>query len=179
MSIRVLTKNKSLAILLTLEAKRKGFCEESDPSILFVDLDTATPPRYAAGVPVVGLSADSQRLSDHEHSGFAALLRLPFSVKDFADILPRLRGKSQIDAPRCVDGILWLEGQRIPLCATEAALFDLLYRNRHRTVTLTELTDLLGDSAKHTNKVAVYLYRLRRKLSADGISRIRTVRGEG
>ena len=62
---------------------------------------------------------------------------------------------------------------------TEATLLDLLYQNRGNTVTEAALAALLGDSAAHTNTLAVYLYRLRRKLCADGVNRILTVRGIG
>ena len=61
----------------------------------------------------------------------------------------------------------------------EQAVLSLLYENRDRVVTTEEISSLVGESAENSNAVAVYLYRLRRKLEADGQKRIRTVRGVG
>ena len=56
---------------------------------------------------------------------------------------------------------------------------NLLYENRSRTVQTREIEAILGEQAEKSNAVAVYLYRLRRKLEQDGVTRIRTVRGVG
>jgi DNA-binding response OmpR family regulator len=73
----------------------------------------------------------------------------------------------------------WLSGKKLRFSKTEQALLSLLYQNRHRTVSMNEISATIGESAANSNAAAVYLYRLRRKLEADGITRIRTVRGVG
>ena len=176
MSIRILTQSKPLAAILRLEALRQGFREEGDPSILFVDLDTAALPSDTDGAFAVVLSADKSRLFGHGDSSPFFALSLPFSVREFEEILHRWRTKSKKSALQADAADVWLNGRRISLSPTERTLFELLYQNRHRTVSEAEVAALLGNSATHTNTPAVYLYRLRRKLCADGINRIKTVR---
>ena len=179
MSIRILTKDPMLKAMLLLEAKRQGFREEGEPSILLADLDTATLPADASGAFTVLLSADPAKLTALAQATPHALLSLPFSVRDFEDILHRYGGNVK-KASLCREADCYrLNGKRVALSATESALLDLLYQHRDRTVSEAELTALLGDSATRTNTLAVYLYRLRRKLCADGVNRIRTVHGLG
>lgn len=179
MSIRILTKDPTLRAMLRLESIRQGFREEGDPSILLTDLDTAAPPNDAEGAFTVLLSADPARLAAFAKSTPYAVLSLPFSVRDFENILYRYGGNVK-KASLCkeADGYR-LNGKKVALSRTEATLLDLLYQNRGNTVTEAALAALLGDSAAHTNTLAVYLYRLRRKLCADGVNRILTVRGIG
>jgi DNA-binding response OmpR family regulator len=73
----------------------------------------------------------------------------------------------------------WLSGRKLSFSKTEQRVLDLLYENRVRTVDVREIEAILGDQAKNSNAVAVYLYRLRRKLEQDGVMRIRTERGVG
>lgn len=179
MSIRVISKSKTLAAMLTLEARRQGFAEAGEPSILFVDLDTAQRPARPDGTPTVLLTCDPTQAEAMRDDTVLGVLSLPFSVREFGDILHRSGGKFQNTSLRLAGNTLWLEGERISLSATEAALLALLYKHRDRTVTEAELKTVLGEGAERANTLAVYMYRLRRKLCADGMQRIRTVRGEG
>ncbi|MBQ8357922.1 MAG: winged helix-turn-helix domain-containing protein [Clostridia bacterium] len=181
MSILIQVTDPVLARMLLLEAKRQGFREEDTPSLHIIDLDRFPPPTGAKqGVTVIGLSADPTSLSPAERTGVAGLLTLPFSVREFEAVLRCIRPSLHVDRVIPIDGNrLMLGGRTITLSATERRLFDLLYENRHRLVTESELRAALGESAMHTNTPAVYLYRLRKKLCADGVSRIRTVRGKG
>lgn len=179
MSIRIFTKNKTLAATLRLEALRRGFCEEGEPSILFADLDTAPVPTDVGDNIAILLSSDPERLAPYRDHGTFDVMHLPFSVRDFADILHRYGTKSQKRDLQKSNGAFWLNGRRLELSPTENAILELLYEKRGQTVSDGELSALLGSSAERTNTAAVYLYRLRRKLCADGINRIRTLRGRG
>ena len=109
----------------------------------------------------------------------AALLSLPFSARAFDATLQRLFPRHADCFLICDPQELLLDGMKIRLSKTEAALFALLYENRDRVVSDAEIATVLGDSATKANTPAVYLYRLRQKLCADGKERIHTVRGKG
>lgn len=177
--ITLLIKDSTLARMLYLEAKRQGFREEGDPSVIFVDLDHVTAPAAPPKrTTVVGICAAPEQLTDRQRQSVGAILSLPFSVTQLEQLL-RHPPKERVNTPvREGQRLLW-GNKSIPLSATECKLFDLLYENRHRTVTEAELRAVLGDSADRTNTLAVYLYRLRRKLGAEGALCIRTVRGKG
>lgn len=179
MSIQIFTQNKHLATMLLLEARRQGFRSEGEPSLILLDLDTATLPKQIGDAPIIAFSADPVRLADCSSIGFWGLCPLPFSVRKFEEILHRSGGISKKSVLRQAEDDLWLNGRKISLSATEARLFELLYHNRDRVVTNAELNGVLGQSAQSTNTLSVYLYRLRRKLCTDGAIRIQTVRGLG
>ena len=181
MRLVISSANPILARMLYLEAKRLLLPDETAQVTLFLwDLDTpdptVTPPM---GAICVGFSAHTDAVGGAVREGLSALLSLPFSAREFdstvAALLPREGRGLRIAA----DGTVLLNGKAVRLSRTEAALFSLLYRNRHRVVTGAEIDALLGESATKANAAAVYLYRVRRKLCADGKERIRTVRGKG
>ena len=178
MSITVQIADPALARMCMLEAKRHGFCEGRDPALILVDLDHFDPPTNESEALIIGLSADPSTLPITRSSGVYDVLSLPFSVREFEEILYRY----QKNKKKCVitqENDRWLiNGRALPLSQGEARLFALLYRNRDRLVSDTELQMALGDSATRTNTVAVYLYRLRRKLKNTGVQ-IRTVRQKG
>ena len=177
MSIQILTENPVLATMLKLELKRQGRADDRS-ALVFVDLDTVPLPRTASKGTLILLSSDAARLAAYEDTA-PGLLPLPLSVAELETLLDRLDNAAPQTPLRLEENALWLNGQHIALSATEAALIALLYRNRDRVVTEDELNAVLGESAARTNTLAVYLYRLRRKLCADGLTRIRTVRGQG
>ena len=179
MSICVLTQNKTLASMLRLEAKRRGFAEEGEPSIRFVDLDTAQMPATPNGIPTVLLSSTPTRVDTAALEDALGLLALPFSVEELGALLAGRDTRRGHESFRLVGNTLWLDGKQISLSGTEALLLELLHRHRARTVSEAELNAVLSESAAHTNTLAVYLYRLRRKLCTDGVQRIRTERGKG
>ena len=179
MSICVLTQNATLAVMLRLEARRRGFAEEGEPSIRFVDLDTAQAPTAPDGIPTVLLSATPTQVDVTPWEDALGLLPLPFSAEELGAILAGRDTQRKRGSFRLVGNTLWLDGKQISLSDTEALLLELLYRHRARTVSEAELNAVLGESASRTNTLAVFLYRLRRKLCADGVQRIRTERGKG
>jgi hypothetical protein len=178
MSIRIQVRDPALARMLLLEAMRHGFRESEGPDILFIDLDAYPPLPLRDGI-TVGLSADPSSLSDEIRSGKIPVLSLPFSVSELEEILYRLQDMRERPLVERWNGRVLLRGEEVPLSDTERRLFDLLYDNRSRMVSDAELNAVLGDSASHTNTLSVYLYRLRRKLCADGVVRIRRSRGKG
>ena len=74
---------------------------------------------------------------------------------------------------------LWLSGKKLHFSRIEQQILTRLTQSDHRVVEIAEIASIIGQGAENSNAVAVYLYRLRRKLEADGITRIRTVRGVG
>ena len=177
MSITVQIEDPTLARICTLEAKRCGFCEGREPSLIITDLDHLPPP-LADGTLVIGISARPERLSSSQRAGVFAVLSLPFSVREFEEILCRFRKNDTTCVVFAENGRLWVNGKQLSLSKKEQSLFELLYRNRDRVVSDAEMRSVLGDEAAKTNTVAVYLYRLRRKLSPVGI-KLRTVRKTG
>lgn len=181
MKLVISSRSPRLSRMLYLEAKRCALAENATDGTLFLlDLDhpdPAVPP--PTGAVCVGFSEDPTAVDEAARAALVALLPLPFSVRAFDETLEAL-------FPRVGTGLLIvgedavvLGGKRIRFSKTEAALFALLYGNRDRAVTAAEIATVLGDSAKDTNTAAVYLYRLRQKLCADGKQRIRTLRGTG
>lgn len=170
-----------LSRTLYLEAKRLLLLDACPDATLFlVDLDHPDPAVTPdTGAVCVGFSAAPAALSASSRATLSALLSLPFSAKEFGKTLSALFPRRADCFLICSPQSLLLGGESIRLSKTEAALFSLLYENRDRVVSDAEIAAVLGESAQKTNTAAVYLYRLRRKLSADGRERIRTVRGEG
>lgn len=174
MSFAVFSSDVTLARMLQLEAKRCGFFEESPEKarVWLVDLDHPLS-RNQQGTPLVqiGFSSNPDDVKEQERRALYALLTLPLSVRDLAQVLSR-------DLP-VADGVSLSEGKKPQLSKVEQKLLTLLCENRHRTVSTRELADAIGESAENSNAIAVYFYRLRRKLEADGRRRIQTVRGKG
>ena len=178
MSIQIQAEDPVLARMLLLEAKRHGFPESEGTDILFIDLDHFPPRPLKDGI-TVGISTDPDALPSELRTGRIPVLSLPFSVLEFEKILYRARDLRPKPLVERWNGKVLLGGVEVPLSTTERRLFDLLYDSRPRTVSDAELNAVLGDSAAHTNTLSVYLYRLRRKLCADGVVRIRRWRGKG
>ena len=180
MNLIISSADPFLARTLLLEAKRLSLDAAADISLLLLDLDhpnpTVTPP---TGAMCVGFTAAPDALSPKARAGLSALLSLPFSVKEFDHAMARLLPRLPESLLICGTGELLLRGKRIHLSPREAALFALLYENRDRAVSEAEVAAALGESAAISNTPAVYLYRLRKKLSADGVLRIRTLRQKG
>ena len=181
MKLVISTADPLLSRMLYLEAKRLSLdAAAPDATLMLLDLDhpdSATPRQ--TGAVCVGFSTSPAAISDTVRATLAALLSLPFSAREFDQTLEALFPRHAEQLLICDEKTLVLGGRQIRFSPTEAALFFLLYENRDRVVSEAEIATVLGDSAKQTNTPAVYLYRLRRKLSADGKERIRTVRGKG
>ena len=167
--------------MLVLEAKRCGL-EEAEPahaSVWLVDLDHPVPLPKEQGMALqIGLCERPQELKNATRAGLCALLSLPFSARELSALLHRRESAGAGELLREGEA-LWLSGKRLSFSKTEQRVLELLYENRARVVGAQEIEAILGEQAVKSNAVAVYLYRLRRKLEQDGVTRIRTVRGVG
>ena len=141
------------------------------PLFLAVIREGEAVPQPPAGAISIAFAQDPRA-----ELPFDAVLSLPFSVSDLERTLHSLLCTKR-PFVQLARGKILLGGQEIPLSPTEQRLFDLLFQNRHRVVKSNELEAALGSTAG--GALSVYLYRLRRKLSRDGILRIATVRGVG
>ena len=181
MSVAVFSRNAALARMLLLEAKRGGL-REAPPAtarVWLVDLDALPTLPTVGHAPLrVGFSTNPTEAKNATRLGLYALLELPFCARELNELLHRLttvpRGKLIREGEA-----LWLGEKKLHFSKTEQRILDLLLKNASRTVSVQEVEAILGEQAVNSNAAAVYLYRLRRKLEQDGITRIRTVRGAG
>ncbi len=167
--------------MLLLEAKRCGL-QESDPvqaRVWLIDLDHPAPLPKGASAPLqIGFSARLEDVKNSTRSGVYAVLELPFSAQELGAILHR-RERAPVGALLREGETFWLAGKKLSFSKAEQKVLQLLVENPTRVVSAQEIEAILGDQAVKSNAVAVYLYRLRRKLEQDGVTRIRTVRGAG
>ncbi len=181
MTVAVFSQDSVTARMLLLEAKRCGLqvAEAQEAHVWLLDLD-ALPrlPKGASAPMQIGFCQRPDDLPRSTREGLYALLTLPFSARELDAVLHR-SAATPTHVLQSKGEEFWLSGKRLRFSKTEQALLSLLYQNKHRVVKIEELSDLIGESAVNSNATAVYLYRLRRKLEADGITRIRTVRGVG
>ena len=181
MSVAVFSRDAVLSQMLLLEALRCGL-QEAAPELArvwLIDLDHPAPlPRGECAPLQIGFSAYPEKVKNTTRSGLYALLELPFSARELSAILHRRESAPQGALLREGEA-LWLSGKKLAFSATEQKVLDLLYENRARIVSAQEIEAILGEQAEKSNAVAVYLYRLRRKLEQDGVMRIRTERGAG
>ena len=177
MSVAVVSADAVTARMLLLEAKRCGFCEKplEEARVWLVDLDHPVKKKIRVAAPIcIGFCMAPDALDDAERENFVAVLPVPFRVTELSAVL-----RQYLHAFALTSEEEMAHSKRLHFSKTENALLALLYENRDRVVTIEELSLLIGQSAENSNAVAVYLYRLRRKLEADGHRRIRTVRGVG
>lgn len=176
--ISVLGTDPILCRMLTLEAARGGFSltTPEDARLWLLDLDH--PPRplpQSKSAYVVGFSASIIRTARADF-----VLPLPYPTKELQQILATLLSHSDAPyRPRHLPGALLIGERKIRLSPTEERLFLLLSENRGKTVPEQALLAALKDSIATTNVLQVHIHRLRRKLSIDGTSYIRAVRGVG
>ena len=181
MSVAVFSRNETLSRMLLLEAKRCGLREEAPAAarVWLLDLDALPSLPSVGHEPLrVGFSTHPQESKKATRLGLYALLELPFSARERDELLHRHatlpHGKLVYEGET-----IWLGEKKLHFSKTEQKILDLLLKNASRTVSVQEVELVLGEKAENSNAVAVYLYRLRRKLEQDGITRIRTVRGVG
>ena len=75
------------------------------------------------------------------------------------------------------DEVTLSDGKCIPLGPKEFAVLSLLWRRRGEAVSREEISREIGEST--ANKVDVYVCMLRKKLEAEDLRYIKTVRGRG
>lgn len=101
---------------------------------------------------------------------WAAIPTRPASV-------PAPKSETRLPLLTVQDGIVIIEGKKIPMTPAECAVLECLYARRGEAVTRNELAALLGGGG---NSVEVYICKLRAKLEKPlGRRLILTVRGIG
>lgn len=176
--IAILSTDPILSRMLTLEAKRGGFSltAPDTASLWLLDLDHLPRPLPARGQAyVIGFSAEEA------HTAHVDLLfPLPYPTDTLQGTLQTYANTGKNDTVlRHLPGVALVGTKRVPLSPAEESIFLLLLRHCGETVSEKELLAALGDSTATTNVLQVHIYRLRRKLSPDGASYIRAVRGQG
>ena len=164
--------------MLELVAKRCGLSVSSPESaqVWLLDLDhLPTLPRQESAPVRIGFSSHEGQAPDMV---LDALLPRPFPAQSLEALL-RDREGSRGSALHREGESLWLSGKKLHFSRIEQQILTRLTQSDHRVVEIAEIASIIGQGAENSNAVAVYLYRLRRKLEADGITRIRTVRGVG
>ncbi len=171
--IAIFTDNPILGRMLTLEVTRHGFSLTTPDKarILLVDFDC--PPKHVPskkeGVTLIGFSA--QNCEKHRAD---LLLPLPYPSKELGEALYRYTSARQEGTASTA-----LREVGKHLSPAEEKIFKLLLEKQGQTVTKEELQALLSESEASSNVLSVHIYRLRQKLSGDGASYIRAVRGIG
>ena len=170
--IAILTENPILARMLTLEVTRLGFSLSTPDNAGVLMLDFDRPPRYTPpkkeGVTVIGFSAKSNR---HRAD---IVLPLPYSSRQLCEVLCQYKSV-KIDDTKAAAA----KTKHTRLSPAEAKIFGLLLENEGQTVTKEALQALFPEGEASSNVLSVHIYRLRQKLSSDGVSYIRAVRGVG
>ena len=181
MSVAVFSRDAELARILLLEATRCGLRESAPEQarVWLIDLDRAPSLPVGEVAPLqIGFSSHPEEVKPATRAGLYALLSLPFSARELSALLHRRESVPERGV-LCEGDAFWFAGKKLSFSRTEQSVLKLLYENRSRAVSAGEIEAILGEQAEKSNAVAVYLYRLRRKLEQDGVTRIRTVRGVG
>ena len=176
--IAILSTDPLLSRMLTLEIARAGLTlsTPTDATLWLFDLDH--PPRplpqkkdcYTIGF---SLTREADNRAD-------AVLPLPYSTRELQEILlqfriatPKSGGMGHLPHAAIIDG------NKIRLSPAEERIFELLLAANGQVVPTKTLQEALADGSTDSNVLQVHISRLRRKLTADGASRIRAVRGVG
>lgn len=166
--IAILTKDPLLGRMLLLELERGGFSLSSPQEATVLLCDSA--PQTPSAAVVIGFG-DAGHFPTADH-----VLPLPYDTESLQALL---RTYHDVNALHPIRGGVLLCGRRISLSPTEERLFALLWQHRGEVVTTECLQGALRDEEVKSNLLQALLYRLRKKLSPDGVSRIRSLRGRG
>jgi len=176
--IAILSTDPLLAHMLALEVTHSGLslCHAEHAALWLLDLDH--PPRplpKAKDCYTVGFSAIRQSDSRAD-----TMLPLPYSTKELQALLLQFRigtqfgeGIGHLPHAAVIDGI------KIRLSPAEERIFQALLAAHGQVVSAAALQAALAEGSTQSNVLQVHISRLRRKLTANGASRIRAVRGVG
>jgi len=175
MRVAILSSDARLARMLELEIKLGGHtpCAPNRADVLLLDLDHPAKHTKTQNTALrIGLSSAQARTD----ASLFACLSLPFSARELQQTLRTL---TPFSPPRTVvktDTALLLDGTPLSLSTTERRLLECLLAHKDAVAPEDALRACLGEGADIANKLAVYIYRLRRKV---GAVHIRRVRGKG
>ena len=180
-SLCILTRDIPFAefIRLTLDEHipQITVCENAaalpEADAYIVDLDTAEMP--VTGKPVLLCGWGRER-----PEGAVLWAERPFRPARLRALLG-LTSDTMTECPTPAPDrqAVWLSGREIPLSDCEYRLFCLLYEAGGRYVPRSELHEKIWHGEGDDGVVNVYIHYLRRKLEADGHTRLRSARGRG
>lgn len=176
--IAILSTDPILSRMLTLEAARGGFSLAAPEQARLWLWDLDHPPRGLSPDREAYVIGFTKEKADDARADF--IFTLPYPTKDLQALLCAFAYKNEAKtALRHLPGIALVGEKKVHLSPTEERLFTLLLDRQGEVVAEEELLRALGDSTATANVLQVHIYRLRRKLSGDGASYIRAVRGKG
>ena len=176
--IAILSTDPLLSHMLTLEISRAGLSVSApmDATLWLLDLDH--PPRplpKRKECYTIGFS-----LTKETDSRVDTVLPLPYSTRELQEILLQFRvGSLWNEGLGHLPRAAIIDGNKIRLSPAEERIFELLLAANGQVVPTKTLLKALADGSTDSNVLQVHISRLRRKLTADGASRIRAVRGVG
>lgn len=174
--IAILTTDPILARMLTLEAARADIpvTAPDEARVWLLDLDHPSRTPKSGDAYVIGFTARESTASSADLT-----LPLPYPSAKLRQVL-KAYFAPQGDSPlRHLPGIALVGEVRVHLSPAEERLFALLLAHRGTTVPTEDLLAALPESEAKTNVLQVHMCRLRRKLSLNGASPLRAVRGVG
>lgn len=176
--IAILSTDSLLAHMLSLETMRGELplCDAANATLWLLDLDH--PPRpLPKGTPCYTVGFSATRESD---SRADTVLPLPYSTKELQELFLQFRiGTAMGDSIGHLPRAAVINGDKIRLSPAEERIFETLLAAQGQVVPTALLQNALADASTDSNVLQVHISRLRRKLTADGASRIRAVRGVG
>lgn len=175
--IAILGTDPILSRMLTLEAERGGFPISTPEAAKIWLLDLDHPPRplpQNREAYVVGFTRDTAVGTRADHT-----FTLPYPTQELQALFDAFMNGNRDARLRHLPGIALVGERKVHLSPAEERLYALLLERQGEIVPEKDLLKALGESTAATNVLQVHIYRLRRKLSADGASYIRAVRGKG
>ena len=158
--------------------------------VVLLDLDSALPPPHDRYREMIGFSRNATAPDDESRRLCSLILRRPFDMLQLCNEVLSLLSDDTLHADtvrrtvivdvvaRNSGGEVTLsDGKCIPLGPKEFAVLSLLWRRRGEAVSREEISREIGEST--ANKVDVYVCMLRKKLEAEDLRYIKTVRGQG
>lgn len=169
--IAIVTQNPLLARMLQLEVERGGFSTASPEEATLLLCDAPGLAASSHRPAVIICFDDAEKVPGAHHT-----LPLPYSTEALQSLLRRYHKPGTL-LP--LPGGVLLCGRFVSLSPTEERLLRLLLQGGGEAVPEAVLRTALPSEGDGSNLLQVLLCRLRRKLSPDGISRIRSLRGRG
>lgn len=202
-SLSVICKDEAFSRMIQLEILQNGYTVKSgtqNADAVILDLDSAErgicEKLLSAQIPVVAFSRESAAKTESKTS--VAFLRRPFDTSELFFALDGIfeKGESKeskeneempsanglaIKIKREADGSVKINGEKIPLSDTEAALFGLLLEKNGEPLSKKEAMEKIWKNKdENSNIYDVYIHYLRQKIDERfNVKFIKTVREKG
>jgi len=180
-SLCILSRDEPFAEFIRLELKdhipvitvRADIKDLPEADAYIADLDTVEPPVTTKPVLLCGWGRERPE-------GAVLWAERPFRPARLRALLGLTSDTmTECPTPAADRQAVWLSGREIPLSDCEYRLFCLLYEAGGRYVPRSELHEKIWHGEGDDGVVNVYIHYLRRKLEADGHTRLRSARGRG